>query len=139
MRERSHRIGFRRSGITVFLIICLAISCLVVLNAELGKSLGCLATGQDNLAYIGNPFNCDPISNVDLKYSLSRSQSINWNKYMKIFNRNHTKNSLIIAHWNVGPAYLKNKIEEIEACIELEDSDIIGISEANFNSKDPIH
>ena len=46
-------------------------------------------------------------------------------------------NSLKFVHWNPGSAFLQNKMDEIEALVELEQPNILGISEANFNLNTP--
>ena len=60
-----------------------------------------------------------------------------WNKAMKSYTGNHNINSLALAHWNSGLAHLRNKIEEIQTCLELEEPDMLEISEANYNIDDP--
>ena len=65
--------------------------------------------------------------------------SKDWNKRMRSENGNGRErgNSLKFVHWNPGSAFLQNKMDEIEALVELEQPNILGISEANFNLNTP--
>ena len=60
------------------------------------------------------------------------------NKMIKMRNGNG-RNSVIIAHWNLGPRFWKNKVEEIQWMVDELKPDIAYISEANLWETDNDH
>ena len=56
------------------------------------------------------------------------------NFYAKYTYGNRNQNGIKIAHFNKGPAFLKNRIHEIESIIQDHKPHILGLSEANFFS-----
>ena len=47
---------------------------------------------------------------------------------------NKQKSGLKLSHWNKGPAFLENRIDEIETIISKFSPHIFGISESNFKN-----
>ena len=58
------------------------------------------------------------------------------NKSVKMINGNR-KNSVQIAHWNLGSKRWKNKRDQIQALVDLKSPDLIFISEANLDEMTP--
>ena len=54
------------------------------------------------------------------------------NFYAKCTNGNRRQYRIRIAHFNKGPAYLHNKIHEVENIVQDHSPHLLGLSEANF-------
>ena len=61
------------------------------------------------------------------------------NKLVKIINGNIVKKTLRIFHWNLGSRFWKWKQDKIQSIVDVVNSDIMYISEANIFKADPEH
>ena len=71
-----------------------------------------------------------------VKLSVLYSSSKVWNSLMKQTNGNGKK-AITIAHWNLGPAQWRNKINSIQAAVDMHSPDLLYISEANLYEVTP--
>ena len=73
--------------------------------------------------------------NPHLHILISRTHGIlknDSNFYAKCTNGNRRQHGISIAHFNKGPAFLHNKIHEVENIVQDRHPHILGVSEANF-------